>query len=172
MPSANTRCDFQSAEASDKLSFLLIARVRVSSDFGPVRVPPRNPVRAKSRVFGRVREHLRLTFVHCLVPGGGGSPDGAWMPSRPDYLVLVKALSKIFRGLFVDLAGKALPDITLPKSIWNQKWVAYSKATVQGAGRVLDHLGRYVHRVAITNKGIVSIDVSGHSNGLRVFAAE
>jgi hypothetical protein len=96
--------------------------------------------------------------VHCLVPGGGVSPDGSWMPSRPDYLVPVKALSKIFRGIFADLARKTLPDITLPKSIWKQNWVVYSKATVQGAGRVLDYLGRYVHRVAITNNRIISID--------------
>ena len=100
--------------------------------------------------------------VHCLVPGGGVSPDGSWIPSRPDYLVPVKALSKIFRGIFMDLARKALPDITLPKSIWKQSWVVYSKATVQGAGRgagrLLDYLGRYVHRVAITNSRIISID--------------
>lgn len=96
--------------------------------------------------------------VHCLVPGGGVSPDGSWTPSRPDYLVPVKALSKIFRGIFVDLARKALPDITLPTSIWKQSWVVYSKATTQGADCVLDYLGRYVHRVAIANSRIVSID--------------
>ena len=96
--------------------------------------------------------------VHCLVTGGGVSPDGSWIPSRPDYLVPVKALSKIFRGVFVDLARKALPDLSLPKSIWKQDWVVYSKATVQGADRVLNYLGRYVHRVAITNNRIISID--------------
>ena len=102
--------------------------------------------------------------VHCLVPGGGVSPDGSWIPSRPDYLVPVKALSKIFRGIFMDLARKALPDIILPTSVWKQSWVVYSKATVQGADRVLDYFGRYVHRVAIANSRIVSID-----NGRVVF---
>lgn len=102
--------------------------------------------------------------VHCLVPGGGVSPDGPWIPSRPDYLVPVKALSKIFRGIFMDLARKALPDITLPKSIGKQSWVVYSKATAQGADHVLDYLGRYVHRVAMANSRIVSID-----NGRVVF---
>ena len=104
------------------------------------------------------------TGVHGLVPGGGVSPDGSWIRSRPDYLVPVKALSKIFRGIFVDLARKAIGDLTLPKSIWKQNWVVYSKATVQGADRVLDYLGRYVHRVAIANNRIISID-----NGRVVF---
>jgi len=102
--------------------------------------------------------------VHCLVPGGGVSPDGSWIPSRPEYLVPVKSLSKVFRGIFVELARKALPNIKLPPSIWKQSWVVYSKATVQGADRVLDYLGRYVHRVAIANSRIVSID-----NGRVVF---
>lgn len=96
--------------------------------------------------------------VHCLVPGGGLSPDGAWIPSRPDFLVPVKALSKIFRGVFADRVRRRCPDITLPKSIWNQDWVVYVKAAVRGADRVLDYLARYVHRVAITNSRIVSID--------------
>jgi len=104
----------------------------------------------------RTMEHH--PHVHGLVPGGGALPDGSWVPSRPDYLVPVRALSKMFRGIFVDLARKALPDITLPKSIWDQDWVVYAKPAVQGADRVLAYLGRYVHRVAITNSRIVSID--------------
>jgi len=96
--------------------------------------------------------------VHCLVPGGGLSPDGSWVPSRSDYLVPVKALSKIFRGMFVDSVRRACPDITLPKSIWSQAWIVYAKPAVQGADRVLAYLGRYVHRVAIANSRIISID--------------
>ncbi len=64
----------------------------------------------------------------------------------------------------MDLARKALPNIMLPTSVWKQSWVVYSKATVQGADRVLDYLGRYVHRVAIANSRIISID-----NGRVVF---
>jgi hypothetical protein len=96
--------------------------------------------------------------VHCLVTGGGVLPDGSWTPSRRDYLVPVKPLSKIFRGIFTDLARKALPNVMLPKSIWKQSWVVYSKATVQGGDRVLNYLGRYVHRIAITNSRIISFD--------------
>jgi hypothetical protein len=102
--------------------------------------------------------------VHCLVPGGGLSPEGNWVPSRSDYLVPVKALSRIFRGVFADLTRKTCPDITLPQSIWNRPWIVYAKPAVQGTDHVLTYLGRYVHRVAIANSRIISID-----NGRIVF---
>ena len=60
--------------------------------------------------------------VHCLVPGGGLTPDGQWRPARPNYLIPVKALSPIFRGIFLDLVTKALPDVAIPDSVRKQKW--------------------------------------------------
>jgi hypothetical protein len=96
--------------------------------------------------------------VHCLVPAGGLSPTDQWLPARDNFLVPVKALSKLFRGIFLDLAAKALPQITIPRSARNRPWVVYCKPTVQGTDSVLRYLGRYVHRVAITNYRILSID--------------
>jgi hypothetical protein len=96
--------------------------------------------------------------VHCLVPAGGLSPGGDWLPARDNYLVPVKALSKLFRGIFLDLATKALPQTALPPSARNQPWVVYCKPALQGPDNVLTYLGRYVHRVAITNHRILSID--------------
>jgi len=104
--------------------------------------------------------------VHCLVPGGGLDDDGQWRSARTgkgvgkgkSFLVPVKALSKLFRGLFMDLVGKALPDAAIPRAALTQPWVVYCKRTFQGAEKVLTYLGRYVHRVAITNRRIVSID--------------
>jgi hypothetical protein len=96
--------------------------------------------------------------VHCLVPGGGLSADGHWRPARKGYLVPVKALSPIFRGIFLDLAAKALPDVAIPDSVRKQPWVVYCKPTVQGAESVLTYLGRYVHRIAITDRRILCID--------------
>lgn len=95
--------------------------------------------------------------VHCLVPGGGISVDQEWLPARKGYLVPVRALSKIFRGMFMAMAAK-LPDVTIPKTVWDQRWVVYCKPSVPGPQKVLDYLGRYVHRVAIPNSRIVSID--------------
>jgi hypothetical protein len=96
--------------------------------------------------------------VHCLVPAGGVSPDRRWLSAREDYLVPVRALSKIFRGLFTDLVAKQMPNLELPASAGGSNWVVYCKRSVQGVDTVLNYLARYVHRVAITNSRILSID--------------
>jgi hypothetical protein len=96
--------------------------------------------------------------VHCLVPGGGISADQEWLPARKGYLVPVRALSKIFRGIFMQRVTAQLPDVTIPKAVWDRPWVVYCKPAVPGPQKVLDYLGRYVHRVALPNSRIVSID--------------
>jgi hypothetical protein len=97
--------------------------------------------------------------VHCLVTGGGLSLDGrTWMPAREDYLVPVKALSRLFRGSFLDHIRKQFKDIDLPKSIRQKEWVVYCKPAVQGTRTVLNYLARYIHRVAIANSRIISAD--------------
>jgi hypothetical protein len=96
--------------------------------------------------------------VHCLVPGGGLSADGQWRPAREGYLVPVRALSPIFRGIFLDLLARALPGVAVPDSVPKHSWVVYCKPTVQGAENVLTYLGRYVHRIAITDRRILKID--------------
>jgi len=96
--------------------------------------------------------------VHCLIPGGGLADDGTWRPARSNYLVPVKALSKIFRGMFLDFAAKELGPGVLSPALRRRPWVVYAKPAVQGPQKVLDYLGRYVHRVAITNRRILSVD--------------
>ncbi|MFQ5502883.1 MAG: IS91 family transposase [Phycisphaerae bacterium] len=101
--------------------------------------------------------------VHCLVPAGGVSDgelpgDRRWIPARTNYLVPVKALSRVFRGMFVDMVKKAMPELAIPSVKPKQEWVVYAKPTVQGANAVLNYLGRYVHRIAISNSRIVSIN--------------
>jgi hypothetical protein len=95
--------------------------------------------------------------VHCLVPGGGLSADGQWRPARPNYLMPAPALSPLFRGIFLDLLTKALPDVAIPNSVWKQDWVVHCKPAVQGAENVLTYLARYVHRVAITDRRILAV---------------
>jgi len=97
--------------------------------------------------------------VHCLVTGGGLSSDGhAWMPAREDYLVPIRAVSRLFRGRFLYSINKQFKDIELPKSIRTKDWVVHCKPAVQGTGAVLNYLARYIHRVAITNSRIISDD--------------
>lgn len=97
--------------------------------------------------------------VHCLVPGGGMAPDHlSWLPAHHGFLVPVKPLSSIFRAQFVALARKKLPGIDLPQAIWEKDWVVYTKPAVQGSRPVLQYLGRYVHRIAISNRRILSVE--------------
>jgi hypothetical protein len=97
--------------------------------------------------------------IHCLVTGGGLSSDGQiWMPARDNYLVPVNALSKLFRGIFLDRIRRQFEDIHLPKSIWQKDWVVHCKPAVHGTRTVLNYLARYIHRVAINNSRIISID--------------
>jgi Putative transposase/Transposase zinc-binding domain len=97
--------------------------------------------------------------VHCLVPAGGVSADRtAWRPARPSYLVPVHALAKLFRGLFLDLVCQERPDLPLPEAAWTKGWVVYCKPTVQGPEQVLQYLGRYVHRIALSNSRLLSTE--------------
>ena len=93
-----------------------------------------------------------------LVPAGGLDQDGTWRPARKKFLVPVRALSRGFRGRFMALAKKALPETGFPKEVWDKEWVVFCKPTFNRAKKVLHYLGRYVHRIAITNNRILSLD--------------
>lgn len=115
--------------------------------------------------------------VHCVVPGGGLSPDGRrWVACRKGFFLSVRVLSRLFRGLFLcDLknaytAGKlgfrgSLQPLTDPdtfktalKGCRKVEWVVYSKPPFGGPEQVLDYLGRYTHRVAISNDRLVRLE--------------
>lgn len=108
--------------------------------------------------------------IHMLVPGGGLAADGrTWLSvpnrrartrrqSRSRFFVPVRALAKLFRGRFLALARRALPGVVLPSIPWSKPWVVFAKPVVQGADKVLDYLGRYVHKTAITDSSLVSYD--------------
>jgi Putative transposase/Transposase zinc-binding domain len=97
--------------------------------------------------------------VHCLVPAGGVSTDRTeWRSARTSYLVPVQALAKLFRGLFLDLVRQERPDLIIPEVVWTKGWVVYCKPAVQGTEKVLHYLGRYIHRIALSNPRLLSID--------------
>ena len=99
--------------------------------------------------------------VHLLVSGGGIAADGAlWREARHPFFVPVRALSQLVRGKLHALLGKALPEpvAALPDNAWKKKWVAWCKYWGSGESAVLDYLGRYVHRIAITNTRILAMD--------------
>ena len=117
--------------------------------------------------------------LHMIVPGGGLSPDGTrWISARPAFLVPVRVLGALFRRLF--LAGLArLHDVGRLRFFGNQaglvdrrvfarhlapvcrkRWVVYCKPPFAGSKAVLAYLGRYTHRVAISNSRLIAIDDS------------
>ena len=113
--------------------------------------------------------------IHCLVPAGGLSPDEVeWVRSSNKFFVPVKSLSKIFRAIFVRklLAAIVKCELKIPdkdnliyndhqhfKSLCYQTdWNVNIKKTFKGAGQVVKYLGRYTHKVAISNNRILSVD--------------
>ncbi len=100
--------------------------------------------------------------VHMLVPGGGVAADGeTWLTAprrKKRYLVPVPALSKKFRGRFMALARKALPKGEMPSVPANKPWITFAKPVVQGAEKVIEYLGRYVHKTAIGNHAVLASD--------------
>ena len=122
--------------------------------------------------------------VHCIVPGGGLSPDaGRWIACRPGFFLPVRVLSRLFRRQFLtklaaahqagklrfsgDLAGltdaAAFAAVLAP--LRRTEWVVYAKRPFAGPEQVLTYLSRYTHRVAISNRRLLALE-----NGRVTFA--
>jgi putative transposase/transposase-like zinc-binding protein len=113
--------------------------------------------------------------VHCIVPGGGLTPDGTWRGCRPGFFLSVRVLARLYRRLFLerlhaafaagalhffgDLAGRAQPAAFTAylQPLRRTDWVVYAKRPFGGPQQVLDYLGRYTHRVAITNSRLLDL---------------
>jgi|HubBroStandDraft_6_1064221.scaffolds.fasta_scaffold67059_2 hypothetical protein len=115
--------------------------------------------------------------LHCVVPGGGVSPDGQrWVACKPNFFLPVLVLSSLFRRLFLESlqtafdAGKlqffgSLEPLRDPIAFARQmaqakgiQWVVYAKPPFAGPQQVLDYVGRYTHRVAISNNRLLDIE--------------
>jgi hypothetical protein len=119
---------------------------------------------------------LHHPHLHCVVPGGGLSTDGSqWICCRDGFFLSVRVLSRLFRRLFLEKllnafdAGKleffsALEPLRDPSSFLDYlaplreaEWVVYAKRPFAGPEQVLDYVGRYTHRVAISNNRLLDI---------------
>jgi len=118
-------------------------------------------------------QQLRPHFhVHAVVTGGALSTDGSqWIDAGRKFLFPVRALSKVFRGKYVEGIEKLLvqnqldlpPQLVAPaaqrrllRALRRQAWVVYSKRPFAGPRKLLDYLGRYTHRVAIANHRLLT----------------
>jgi len=114
--------------------------------------------------------------VHCVVTGGALAPGGTrWIPARPGFLFAVRALAKVFRGRYLAGLRRAfdrgdlhltggLATLAEPTAFaaWldelcTQAWVVYCKPPFAGPEHVLAYLGRYTHRVALSNDRLVAV---------------
>ena len=115
--------------------------------------------------------------IHCVAPGGGLSPDGSrWVSSRKKFFLPVRVLSRLYRRLFLQLLDQAhrqgqlcfhgsLEALSAKENFDRHlaaarriDWVVYSKAPFGGPKQVLEYVGRYTHRVAISNSRLVKLE--------------
>ena len=125
------------------------------------------------------REMAFHPHLHCIVSGGGLAADGTWKATREDYLFPHLVLSRLFRGKLLavlarlyergalDLGGAcatlADPDVfrLLLDRLYGKDWVVYAKPPFAGAEQVYRYLGRYTHRIAISNARLEAFDEGG-----------
>jgi len=115
--------------------------------------------------------------LHCVVAGGGPSPEGdRWVSCKPDFFLPVRVLSRLFRRLFLEALQKAFDSGELQlcgtleplrqraqftrhlATLQKREWIVYAKAPFAGPEQVLDYVGRYTHRVAISNNRLLDIE--------------
>lgn len=156
---------------------LLESAARTLLDFGRSRLHAQLGVTCVLHTWTRdLRFH---PHAHCIVTAGGLDEQGHWVPARSRFLFPVKAMSKVFRGKFLDglenlhkdnaltlerqcakLADRAT-FAKLKDDLYRKKWVVYAKQPFGGPKQVFQYLGRYTHRVGLSNQRLVSFD--GHA---------
>ena len=126
------------------------------------------------------RELLFHPHVHSIVTGGGLSLDGTrWIETKPDFLFPVRVIGALFRGKFLDglLRAHARGELLfqgpaakladprrlacLRDKLYRMRWVVYAKPPFGGPEQVFRYLGRYTHRVGLSNQRLLSIDERG-----------
>lgn len=153
---------------------VLESAARTLLDFGRSRLHAQLGVTAVLHTWTReLRFH---PHAHCIVTAGGLDDEGHWIPARSRYLFPVKAMSRVFRGKLLDglarlydrqeldLGGRcaSLADPAsfnqLKDQLYRKEWVVYAKPPFGGPEHVFQYLGRYTHRVGISNQRLISFD--------------
>ena len=113
---------------------------------------------------------MRHVHLHCLVPGGALTEQGHWNPATSTYLFPVRALSRHLRGGFVSRLRQAIAagrferlkdsaeiDAVLD-ALMGTEWVVYSKPCLGRTETVVDYLGRYSRRIALSDARVLAVD--------------
>lgn len=104
--------------------------------------------------------------VHMIVPGGGISDTGCWKQAKGKgrYLFPIKAMSKVFKHKYMEAfmlylkSNNLVIDKAMRETLYNKAWVVYAKQPFAGLKQVIEYLGRYTHKVAISNHRIRNIE--------------
>jgi predicted Zn-ribbon and HTH transcriptional regulator len=111
--------------------------------------------------------------IHCLIPGGGLNKNNEWIYCKEDYFISVKLLSRMFMYKFLDYLEKLYTKLYFPKTLrylksfskfydfktimYSKSWYSYSKETFTGPKAVIEYLGRYTHKIGLTNNRILKV---------------
>lgn len=100
--------------------------------------------------------------IHCIVPGGGLTKAGFWKHARGDgkFLFPVKAMSQVFRARFVSALKCSIKglDRSFYEALFKTNWVVYAKRPFGESKQVIEYLGRYTHKIAISNHRLININ--------------
>lgn len=175
LPDSLAQLALQNARVIYNLLFRAVSQtlLRIAAD--PKRLGARIGFFAVLHTWGQTL--MLHPHLHCVVPAGGLSLDGTqWIACRPRFFLPVRVLSALFRSLFLDYLKQAyeqgklqfagsLEDLAHPaafnrllKLARKKKWVVYAKRPFGGPQQVLDYLGRYTHRVAISNHRLLALE--------------
>lgn len=93
--------------------------------------------------------------IHCIVTGGGLTKDLQWQDSRKKFFLPVKVMSRKFRGKLLSFFKQA--DLAFDPALYLNEWVVYCKPPFKNVSKVIEYLGRYTHRVAISNNRVLAL---------------
>jgi len=175
LPAQVAAIAFQNKAVVYAILFKAAAEAMTTLAANPRRLGAEIGVVAVLHTWGQALTHH--PHLHCVVPGGGPSPDATrWIASRPNFFLAVKPLARLFRRMFLerltaafdagtlnffgDLAPLAEPAAFAAQLVAMRRisWVVYTKRPFGGPAQVLAYLGRYTHRVAIANSRLVALD--------------
>jgi len=180
LPAAIADIAYQNKAVIYDILFTASAETMIAIAADPKHLGARIGITSVLHTWGSALTHH--PHVHMIIPGGGIAVDGSrWISSRPDFLVHVKLLARLFRGKFLAMLIDAhsrgrlkffnthvgLTDKRTFKKflapLRRTEWVVYCKQPFAGPQQVLRYLARYTHRVAISNRRLVAADDGGVS---------
>ncbi|KAB2851121.1 MAG: IS91 family transposase [Hyphomicrobiaceae bacterium] len=177
LPSAIGDIAYQNKAVIYDLLFKASSETMLTIAADPKHLGARIGITAVLHTWGSAMTHH--PHVHMIVPGGGLSPDGKWIGTKPSFFLPVLVLSALFRRLmleklvaahsagklafFGEHAGLADADAfaAFLKPLRGTRWFVYAKRPFGGPEAVLAYLSRYTHRVAISNRRLISADATG-----------